>query len=287
LNRLPPPVFWLVALSAGLAGATALFVIVGLTVDALTQSSAAISLSALGAGLVGFVAPVLYLGRARSGPKQPNARQVPPPLSTVQDIKWSLAPSAESQTPIGPAEWFYAEAGKRLGPVSAEQIHRLVADGSISRATLIWRAGMADWVKIADSELAEQAPPTVPPPLSSTGIGNGWIWALALAPFWGAILHYGGVYAYLAFAGEPRFFWDVRAEQLMWKTWYVEVALNGSLALADEQSPRSAGWKSDKLNKWLAILVPVYIYKRDQLVGANMTRFWVWICAVVLSAIVI
>src|SRR3569833_2033580 len=89
LNRLPTHLYWLLALSAGLAGAAALFVIAGLTVDAFTQSAAAISLSALGAGLVGFVAPVLYLRRARTGQKQPIVRQVPPPLSTVSDIERS------------------------------------------------------------------------------------------------------------------------------------------------------------------------------------------------------
>jgi uncharacterized RDD family membrane protein YckC len=43
-------------------------------------------------------------------------------------------------------QWYYANDGKRVGPVSAQEFERLVAEGVIKPATLVWRDGMKDWV---------------------------------------------------------------------------------------------------------------------------------------------
>lgn len=286
LSRLSSPAFWLLALLAGILGAACLFVVCGLITSALTESATVISLSALGGAVIGLVVPILYLKARRTGPVHPKGRKAPPPIHGTE----ILGPQPETsdvppQRPTGPAEWFYADGGRRVGPVAAEELNRMVADGAIPRTTLVWRSGMPDWVKIADSKMAKEAAPTAPPPLSSSGIANGCIWALALAPFWGAILHYIGVYAYLTATHAPPSLLDALAEHTVQKTWYIPWVLNWSLAMADEQVLIAAGWKSDKLNKWLTILVPIYIYKRDQLVGANMTRFFVWIGALIVSIV--
>lgn len=288
LSRLSTPAFWLLALLAGILGAASLFVVCGLIAAALTESATVISVSALGGAVVGLITPILYLKARRTGPGHPKGRKAPPPFPGTE----SFSPQPETsdvppQRPSGPAEWFYADGGRRTGPVAAEELNRILAEGAIPRTTLVWRSGIADWVKIADSELTKDAAPIAPPPLSSTGIANGCIWALALAPFWGAILHYAGVYAYLTAIHTPPFLLDALTQQTVQKTWYVPWALNWSLAMADEQVLIAAGWKSEKLNRWLTILVPIYIYKRDQLVGANMTRFFVWIGALIVSIVLV
>ena len=42
-------------------------------------------------------------------------------------------------------QWFYAVGSERLGPVSPEQFSNLVADGTVSASTLVWREGFANW----------------------------------------------------------------------------------------------------------------------------------------------
>ena len=42
-------------------------------------------------------------------------------------------------------QWFYAVGSERLGPVSPEQFSNLVADGTVTAATLVWREGFANW----------------------------------------------------------------------------------------------------------------------------------------------
>lgn len=42
-------------------------------------------------------------------------------------------------------DWFYSDAGQQKGPVTAEQLSQLVAQGVIRADTLVWRDGMAAW----------------------------------------------------------------------------------------------------------------------------------------------
>jgi uncharacterized RDD family membrane protein YckC len=42
-------------------------------------------------------------------------------------------------------EWYYAVDGQRKGPISQSDLERLVAEGTITSSTLVWRQGMAQW----------------------------------------------------------------------------------------------------------------------------------------------
>lgn len=42
-------------------------------------------------------------------------------------------------------EWYYVQAGQRVGPISQEELDRLFQSGATTLDTLVWRAGMADW----------------------------------------------------------------------------------------------------------------------------------------------
>ncbi len=42
--------------------------------------------------------------------------------------------------------WYYAVSNQRLGPVSDSDFAALVANGTITPATLVWRQGMAGWL---------------------------------------------------------------------------------------------------------------------------------------------
>jgi hypothetical protein len=60
--------------------------------------------------------------------------------------------------------WFYVLHGQRAGPVSDAQLDELLRSGAITRETLIWRQGMADWQPL---HLTRSSDPTLPPIINS------------------------------------------------------------------------------------------------------------------------
>jgi len=57
--------------------------------------------------------------------------------------------------------WFYANEGKREGPVEEGEIQRLHAAGAITAETLVWNANLPDWRPFA--EVAPSLDPGAPP----------------------------------------------------------------------------------------------------------------------------
>jgi GYF domain 2 len=45
------------------------------------------------------------------------------------------------------ADWFYSNGDDRKGPVTEEELRRLIADGQLKPGDLVWQDGMADWVE--------------------------------------------------------------------------------------------------------------------------------------------
>lgn len=41
--------------------------------------------------------------------------------------------------------WYYAHNGSQQGPVSEQELSRLMMSGTLSASTLVWREGLADW----------------------------------------------------------------------------------------------------------------------------------------------
>ena len=55
-------------------------------------------------------------------------------------------------------QWYYAVEGRQIGPVSDEEFARLVAAGTVTAETLVWKPGMTDWQPYGSlSEEAGQA----------------------------------------------------------------------------------------------------------------------------------
>ena len=76
-------------------------------------------------------------------------------------------PVAPLPTPgAAAAEWHVLLAGNnQSGPHSPQQIQSLIQQGQVAAETLVWKAGMAGWVAIAQvTELAGVLPPAAPPP---------------------------------------------------------------------------------------------------------------------------
>jgi hypothetical protein len=63
--------------------------------------------------------------------------------------------------------WYYVQNGQRQGPAEQAAVAGLIQSGAITRQTLVWKEGMANWVAAEQTELYEQlraAPPAVQPP---------------------------------------------------------------------------------------------------------------------------
>lgn len=81
-------------------------------------------------------------------------------------------------------EWFYAEEGKSVGPVSAAVVARVVA-GAGDRVPLVWSPGMAEWVDgrtlpqfaaraAKPADRAEGLPGKTPPEAREKAPGGHW-----------------------------------------------------------------------------------------------------------------
>ncbi len=51
-------------------------------------------------------------------------------------------------------DWFYEINGQQLGPVSEEEIRRLVSAGQLNSQSLVWNATLPDWMPLASTALS-------------------------------------------------------------------------------------------------------------------------------------
>lgn len=59
--------------------------------------------------------------------------------------------------------WFYARDQQQYGPVSEEELRRLLQRGELSTEDLVWREGMPEWIPASSvAELATPLPPAPP-----------------------------------------------------------------------------------------------------------------------------
>ncbi len=57
-------------------------------------------------------------------------------------IPGSMNPMAP---PLAPASFFVILEGKQTGPFSEQELSRLIAQGTVTKATHVWKAGMFNW----------------------------------------------------------------------------------------------------------------------------------------------
>jgi len=62
--------------------------------------------------------------------------------------------------------WYYALGNERQGPIDDAALDRLVAAGTVTPDTLVWKAGMADWQPLSQARprIAPPPAPIIPPP---------------------------------------------------------------------------------------------------------------------------
>lgn len=102
----------------------------------------------MGAAMMGQMGSVFQQNQFNPNNPTGQAGAVPPPLPTA-------------------VQFFVAIDGKQAGPFDMAQLTQMATAGTISRQSMVWKAGMANWA--AAESVTELAPVfnSVPPPLPS------------------------------------------------------------------------------------------------------------------------
>src|SRR2546422_10151365 len=67
-------------------------------------------------------------------------------------------------------EWYYVEAGQRVGPAAPAQFDELLRNGKITPETLVWNESMTEWRRYGEIAAAGAAPLTPAGPTQSTAV---------------------------------------------------------------------------------------------------------------------
>ena len=81
----------------------------------------------------------------------------------VQGLKREGKPAHEPQQTV--REWYFADSGTRIGPMSEEEARKRIEAGDITGNTKVWTAGMPVWAAARHTRLARHLPPDSPPVL--------------------------------------------------------------------------------------------------------------------------
>lgn len=63
--------------------------------------------------------------------------------------------------------WYYADGGQQRGPVTDDELSGLVAAGTITQDTLVWREGMPGWEPLSKARPGEAVPTPMTPPVAA------------------------------------------------------------------------------------------------------------------------
>ena len=87
--------------------------------------------------------------------------------------------------------WYYAENGKQIGPVTFQDLKDLALGGKVNSETTVWD-GEGDWKPANKTALFElfSKPTDIPPPLTGSNVDNTYAWLVVAVPIIGAIIEF-------------------------------------------------------------------------------------------------
>jgi len=165
-----------------------------------------------------------------------------PPKKVVQIVK---------HEDNGPKEWFFhPETGEDIGPLSVYGLK-----GRVTRETLVWKEGMAEWVRAdAVPELASIFT-SVKPELPPSVIREKWVWCLASVPIpvsW--LLKY---ILLLILGINESALWTC-----LWACFVITIIMNSVFIVLDIKELKRCGRDISGV-LWLGLfLIPVYLFVR-------------------------
>jgi hypothetical protein len=162
-------------------------------------------------------------------------------------------------------EWHYELNGARLGPISDAGMRALISEQKLSRNSYVWKKGLGDWTTVSNTAFSTEFDDS-PPPLSGAVVDNTLVWWLAVAPVAGTLLA-----SFLAGATNKE----------ISSFWWVTLVLNIVLSTLDAKKLQKAGHDTSRMGA--AWFIPVYLYKRAEVLKQKNTYFVVWVVLFCLS----
>lgn len=188
------------------------------------------------------------------------------------------------------ANWWYEFNGEQKGPITDDEVVKMINSGLIKSENLIWQQGTEHWVPLKSSPFSEHFHNDKPPPITGNVVNNTLIWWLAFAPFIGQVLE--GFILELFFPeptinfdniGSIENYTDYLTHTNFNAFWFVTLALNFFLSYQDEKKLQKAGYDTSKLGS--SFLIPFYLFKRAEMLNQNNAYFWVWLILFILTLI--
>lgn len=167
-----------------------------------------------------------------------------------------------------PAEWYYEIDRNRVGPVDEEALKALIANGTLTRESLVWTSDFGpEWKPVGATTLSSGI--AGPPPLPQTHVNNVYVWLLAFVPIIGGVVEK-----------------VIEQERVIPQTaiFISYFAVNSLLAFIDMSAIEKSGrdTKSRSYRSWFW-LIPVYLFKRANALGQSKGYFWTWVVAILVS----
>ncbi len=185
--------------------------------------------------------------------------------------------------------WWYEINGEKKGPVGNTEIQNLIYLKIIRLETYVWTNGFENWKAIRETEFLNNFKTKEnPPPLTGNAVNNTIVWWLAFAPIIGTILE--GIFIEIYYP-EPDVdfenlssinkYTDYLANTNFNAFWFVTLALNFLLSYLDEKNLQKSGHDTSTLGS--TFLVPLYLFKRAEMLKQNNIYFWIWLIAFILT----
>lgn len=164
--------------------------------------------------------------------------------------------------------WYYSFNGETQGPVSETELLKMLETGYINESTMVWKQGFQGWVTIGQAGISI--------PKNNVAvvkkISNKPIVFLVFVPIISSLLQY-------LLAG-----WNqISADRLF----YIAYMLNFVCCLIDYSRVKKAGYDMSKLNLVFLFFLPLYIYRRVQLVnGRKWTLTILWTAILIIDMLI-
>lgn len=180
----------------------------------------------------------------------------------VQEASKKKEELADVNIKANPGEWFYVSNGERIGPFSEQAIKNFIKAGKITKDTKVWD-GNGEWQKASLTSIGYffKTDENSLPPLSGEDVDNKFAWLIVAVPLIGLFIE--------LLAGEELF-----------KVYFL---LNVGACVLDAKRLQAAGHEAP--NTFWVMFIPVYLWKRADMLKQKRSYFYGWLAAFFLSAI--
>lgn len=157
--------------------------------------------------------------------------------------------------------WYWTKNGVRQGPATLDEMKTLIESGEVSKETSVWN-GEGNWVSARKSALRgffHESASSGAAAIPSGKVDNKYVWMVVLVPVVGMLAE---IFMH---------------RELIW----VYLLLNVAILLFDEYKLKKSGYTMP--GKWWIVLIPVYLWKRAELLDHPKNYVYAWVATFVLT----